>query len=1031
MLRKLFKHLRGETTPAVPAVDVASPALTAAQALALVTHDYEAGVTAYRARQWAAAAGCFERVRQCQHDFAEAHLYLGLCQRKLGALDDAVDSLLLAATFDPELGEAHFYLGVVELDRKNFEEAQACFDRALALRPDDAQVFNSLGRLNLKRREIDAAIGHYRHALALQPTFAAAASNLAYVLFTEKREVDAALALAREAVRLDPAMADARCNLAMVLQFLGRCEEALAETAIALEKDPFHDKALLNRSMALLMLEDYAQGWPVYEARRTIYPSFRFAQYALPEWDGEDLSGRTVLVYAEQGLGDEIMFASCLPDLLMTAKHVVMECEPKLVDLMRTSFPDTYVKGMSQISREVSWLPEAPHAPDCKIAIGSLPLYFRKSRADFPTRRSYLTADPARRARWRERLDALGPGRKIGISWRGGTHYTNAASRQADLTAWAPVLGCGDAHFVSLQYTDCAAEVAAAEAAHGFRLHHWPEAIDDYAETAALVAELDLVISVCTAVIHLAGALGAPTWILVHATPDWRYLRDAPTMPWYPSVELLRQRAAGDWPELLARVARRLDGADHEERVEGHDSAAASAEALVDAAQRAAQAGDDAEARRQAEAARAAGADSAAFHALCGSLYRQTGATAQAIESYRAALARDVENWPALINLGACLREHGEVAEAAPLLRRAIALQPSAADSRYYGGLLAVDEGRHTDARRELDAALAADPEFAEAHVQRGFLLLAQQQFAAGWSDYAWRLRMLDWRRQHWDLQRPWNGASCPDATLLVRAEQGLGDQIMFMSCLAEATARVGRVILECDARLVPLAARAFAGLQILPSSGRREDAARRLPGGLPAEALDTYLGCLPQFLRSAKTDFPGGSAYLVADPARVRVWREQLDAAARPLLGIAWRGGTPATRTQTRSLPLSALLAALPAGATLVSLQWDATEEECRQAERATGRRLLRCVDAASDIDGVAALMSALDRVVTVCGSVAHLAGALGVPAEVLVPAVAEWRYLESGSTMPWYASVRLHRQRAADDWASSLAGLHALTTT
>lgn len=456
-------------------------------------------------------------------------------------------------------------------------------------------------------------------------------------------------------------------------------------------------------------------------------------------------------------------------------------------------------------------------------------------------------------------------------------------------------------------------------------------------------------------------------------------------------------------------------------------AAAAPAAALVDAALTAAQAGDLAEARRQAEAARVAGANSAAFHTLCGNLHRQDGASARAIEDYRTALAREAEWWPALINLGASLRERGELAEAARLLRHAIALQPAAADSRYYGGLLAADEGRGGDALRELDAALAADPDFAEAHVQRGFLLLARERYAEGWAGYAWRDRTLDWRLRHVDLQRPWNGERLAGATLLVRAEQGLGDQIMFMSCLADAAARVGRVILECDARLAPLAARAFRGWQILPSSGRREDAALLLPGGLPAVAVDTYLGCLAQFFRAAAADFPSRGAYLSADPGRVRAWREQLAASPRPLIGIAWRGGTAGTRTQSRSLPLAELLAALPPQATLISLQWDATDDECREAGRVTGRTLLRCVDAAGDIDGTAALLSALDRVVTVCGSVVHLAGALGVPADVLVPAVAEWRYLDSGDRMPWYASVRLLRQRAAGDWSSPLAGLHA----
>lgn len=456
-------------------------------------------------------------------------------------------------------------------------------------------------------------------------------------------------------------------------------------------------------------------------------------------------------------------------------------------------------------------------------------------------------------------------------------------------------------------------------------------------------------------------------------------------------------------------------------------AAVPSAEVLVESALHAAQAGDLAQARRQAEAARAAGADSAAFHTLCGNLHRQDGATARAIEAYRAALAKDADAWPALINLGASLRERGELAEAARLLRRAMALQPAAADSHYYGGLLAADEGRRDDAMRELDAALVADPDFAEAHVQRGFLLLARERYAEGWSGYACRDRTLDWRLRHVDLQRPWNGEPLPAATLLVRAEQGLGDQIMFMSCLADAAARVGRVILECDARLVPLATRAFRGWQILPSSGRREDAARLLQGGLPADAVDTYLGCLAQFFRAAATDFPPRGAYLFADPERVRAWRQQLASSPRPLIGIAWRGGTAGTRTHARSLPLAELLAALPPHATPISLQWDATDAECREAERVTGRTLLRCVDAAGDIDGTAALLSALDRVVTVCGSVVHLAGALDVPADVLVPAVAEWRYLDSGERMPWYASVRLLRQRVAGDWSSPLAGLQA----
>jgi hypothetical protein len=271
-----------------------------------------------------------------------------------------------------------------------------------------------------------------------------------------------------------------------------------------------------------------------------------------PRWDGGDLTERSILAYREQGLGDEIMFASCLPQLIERAGHTIIECSDKLKPLFERSFPRATVLSQDNAAREKV---EA----DCEVPLGSLPLYFRQSADHFPAHAGYLRADPARLAAWRAKLDRLGPGLKVGISWRGGTYKTRSPLRSIDLRDWEAILSVPDVSFVSLQYTsDAEAEIAALEQSSGRRVVHWPEAIADYDETAALVGALDLTISVCTAVVHLAGALGRPVWVLAPYSPEWRYGRAGERMPWYPSARVFRQEHRGDWPQLVDAVGARL-----------------------------------------------------------------------------------------------------------------------------------------------------------------------------------------------------------------------------------------------------------------------------------------------------------------------------------------------------------------------------------------------------------------------------------------------------------------------------------------
>jgi len=274
-------------------------------------------------------------------------------------------------------------------------------------------------------------------------------------------------------------------------------------------------------------------------------------------WKGEPLEGKTLLISAEQGLGDQIMFSSCLPEVVGRAQQVILECDHRLAGLLQRSFPAVRVIGSRQ-EMTPPWLREVGH-PDYHLRAGDLPGFFRTRLDDFPRHDGYLRADPARVAHWKARLAALGAGRMIGLSWRGGTRGTRRSLRSLGLSDLLPILRIPGLRFVSLQYGDCAEDLEALRRETGIEVAHWPEAIADYEETAALCVALDLTVSVCTSVIHLNGALGRPVWVMVPAVAEWRYGVAGETMPWYPSVRLIRQAATGAWAEGFAQVARDLE----------------------------------------------------------------------------------------------------------------------------------------------------------------------------------------------------------------------------------------------------------------------------------------------------------------------------------------------------------------------------------------------------------------------------------------------------------------------------------------
>lgn len=355
----------------------------------------------------------------------------------------------------------------------------------------------------------------------------------------------------RLALQLSPRQSAPLANMAMADYLMGRTDKAIELCQKALALNPDCENTKNNLGMFLLALKQWEPGWDLYEHGLGNHFSRKERVYGNePRWDGS--KDKTVVVYGEQGIGDEISFASCIPNLVSDAKLAVVECDSRLEGLFKRSFPKAHVYG-TRYHKEPHWL--GRYEFDGRCSIGSLSRIYRRRDSDF-TGVAYLKADDERRVQWRALLSGM-PGLKVGIAWTGGNILNGRQLRSLSLDDLLPILSL-PASFVSLEYRDPTSEREAFTEKHGIHIHEWGRATrtQDYDDCAALVAELDLVISVTTSVIHLAGALGKEAWVLTPKNPMWRYGRSGDSMPWYNSIKLYRQKT--DWNYPIMKIAEDL-----------------------------------------------------------------------------------------------------------------------------------------------------------------------------------------------------------------------------------------------------------------------------------------------------------------------------------------------------------------------------------------------------------------------------------------------------------------------------------------
>ena len=526
-LRPEFAEARGNLASArrdlaAPPCPASGPTAGGGPGLNVLRHDVRPGVDPYEslARQGVALAGA-ER------------------------LEDAAACLRQANRLRPEDPASHNDLGVVLARLERFAEAEECFRQALRLRPDYPEALNNLGNVLCRQRRTVEALDRYRRAVVLAPDYVDALRNEGAAL-KDLGRYDEAIAAFERVFRIAPGDPDTLNNLGITLGQQGRYAEALGYFDRALARDPDHVDSHKNRAMMWLTVGDYARGWPEYEWR-WLAKGFARPAYPRPLWGGEPLEGRTILLSTEQGLGDAIQFIRYAPLVRERGGRVLLGCPPALARVFATC------PGIDRV------LPEGAKLPPFDVHASLLSLPFLLGSGPPVTMNPevpYLAADPVLVARHAPTL-GTGPGLKVGIAWQGNPQHAMDHARSLRLAQFAPLGRLAGIRWFSLQMNAGSEQLAAADLP--FPVTDLGPEITDFADTAAFLKNLDLVITPDTALAHLAGALGVPAWITVSFASDWRWLLDRPDTPWYPTLTLYRQRKLNDWDGVFSRLGDDLD----------------------------------------------------------------------------------------------------------------------------------------------------------------------------------------------------------------------------------------------------------------------------------------------------------------------------------------------------------------------------------------------------------------------------------------------------------------------------------------
>jgi tetratricopeptide (TPR) repeat protein len=539
---------------------------------------YNLGNTYHCQKAYADAVRCYQKALQLKPDFVEAHFNLGNTYLDQSKFERAIFHYQGALALNPAYAEAYFNLGIVLLELGRFDVAIAAFRNTLTLKPHNAEALYNMGIAFQAQSKLEEAIASYQKAVLLKPDFPHAYNNMgnacqdlgdtrkAIVCFQKALQLEPdyveghynlgksyhvqnryadAISCYHKALQIAPGFDRACNNLAKTYQDMRRLENAAHFYRKALELNPGYAEAHFNFATLNLLTGNFKAGWRGYEWRfkcrdwKRTYPY----RYHIPRWDGERFIGRTLYVHSEQGFGDTIQFIRYLPLVKARGGSVIFETMAPLLELFK-NFP-----GIDEL---VITPADGQPAVACDLCtpLLSLPAIFGTTLKTIPADIPYLFADPTQTSEWQNDLGSKGF--KVGLVWAGKSSHDNDHARSCKLENFIPLANVPKVRLYGLQTGKAAGQ--AAELAAEMNLISLSENFENFADTAGVVANLDLIISVDTAVAHLAGAMGKPVWVLLPFVPDWRWFLDRNDSPWYPTMRLFRQEKQGDWVTVMRRV---------------------------------------------------------------------------------------------------------------------------------------------------------------------------------------------------------------------------------------------------------------------------------------------------------------------------------------------------------------------------------------------------------------------------------------------------------------------------------------------
>ena len=518
------------------------------------------GIIAYQVGENKIATDLITRAIEVDSKQSPFYYSLGNSLRGQGKLEKAIEAYHQAIQIQPNHAEAYNNLGTVFIDQGRIDDAIETYQQAIRIQPDHGEAYYNLGNAFHSQTRLEEAVQSYHQAIQIQPNRLEAYNNLGVALI-DQGKLEESIQIYQKTLEIQPNCADAYSNLGIALKEQGRLKESIQAYQKAIYIQAGSAAAHNNLGQILLLLGDFHEGWREYEWRLKCDDiNSEKRTFPQPSWDGTNLDDKTILIWAEQGIGDEIMFTSILPNLSQMTEKIIIECDQRLTPLFQRSFPQ--IQFFSRAN------PPHPRLLDKNIdyqmPIGGLGQWFRTNEKSFLSGQdSYLHACPKKVLQMKRKYQQLADGKfLVGISWKStGINQRRASLKSTVLKDWTSILSGKNCFFMSLQYGDVKAEINTFTNQTEIPIYQDKEidsfqSLDDF---AAQVAALDLVISIDNTTVHMAGALGEKVWTLLPYIPDWRWMLEREDTPWYPSMRLFRQSETGDWSRVFAQVRSALE----------------------------------------------------------------------------------------------------------------------------------------------------------------------------------------------------------------------------------------------------------------------------------------------------------------------------------------------------------------------------------------------------------------------------------------------------------------------------------------